>query len=126
MQHMRRSSQKHQPKAIEYVACYGLYALLLVLCYVLFLAWKDMASQLLSTVSGNNYSNTAFYALIVVLIGLALFVVAMISEPYLRSGVARGKLIPRFAMVAGMLIGFIALGLALQELVRFIPIGLVL
>ena len=112
-----RSGRKHQPTVVEYVACYGLYAVLLVLCYVLFLVWKEMFILLLSALSHNNFSNTALYGLIVVLIGLVLFVVAMGSEPYLRTGVARGKLLQRFAMVAGSLGGIIALGLALQELI---------
>ena len=117
MEHTRGSGQKHQPKGFEYVACYGLYAVLLILCYILFLVWKEMFTLLLSAINGDNFSNTALYALIVVLIGLVLFVVAMGSEPYLRAGVARRKLLQRFALVAGSLAGVIALGLALQELI---------
>jgi hypothetical protein len=35
----------------------------------------------------------------------------------MRNGVARQKLLPRFATIAGSLVGVIAFGLALQELI---------
>jgi hypothetical protein len=89
----------------------------LVLCYIAFLIWKEVATLLLTAVSHNDFSNTALYGLIVVLLGLILFIVAMGAEPYMRNGVARQKLLPRFATIAGSLVGVIAFGLALQELI---------
>lgn len=117
MHHTSRTGQRRRARPAAYVACYAFYAVLLVLCYIVFLIWKEVATLLLSAVSHNNFSNTAFYGLVVVLLGLVLFIVALGAEPYMRNGVARQKLLPRFATIAGWLVGAIALGLALQELI---------
>lgn len=117
MHHTSRTGQRRRARPTAYVACYAFYAVVLVLCYVVFLIWKEVATLLLSAVSHNNFSNTAFYGLVVVLLGMVLFIVAMGAEPYMRNGVAKQRLLPRFATIAGWLVGAIALGLAVQELI---------
>ncbi|MGI8916583.1 MAG: hypothetical protein ACR2JY_22890 [Chloroflexota bacterium] len=117
----RTSLHGYEPKAVVYVACYALFAVLLFLCYVLFLIWQRTVTQILVRTVQDKYGTTTLLELFIVLLGLILFVVVIASEHYLRVGVERRKLLPRFATVAGSLIGIIALGLALQELLIVLP-----
>jgi hypothetical protein len=113
----RRSLHGYVPKTRDYLACYGLFVLLLPLCYVLFLIWQRTVVVLLALTSSDAYGAAAAVGVIDVLLGIVLFGVVIASEYYLRVGVARRQLLPRFATIAGSLVGVIALGLALQELV---------
>jgi hypothetical protein len=101
---------------VDYVLCYALYAVLLALSYVVFVIWLHTSSLLIGVAMGDE-ARSAGYGLAVLGIGIGLFGVVMIGEPYLRGGVRRGQIRQRFLRLALPLAGTIALGIAIQELI---------
>ena len=88
------------PTPLGYVACYGLYALLLVGSVVTLLIWRTTILLLISGLIGLSPVNGSIYAISMIVIGLGLFMLVIAAEPYLRNGVKRGQLMRRFARVA--------------------------
>ncbi len=120
MHRSRSIDSRPPPTGKDYLACYGLFVVLLVLCYGLFLVWRETVFMAMVAIGGTGNATSALYGLVVVLIGLALFVVVMAGEPYLRKGVTRRRLGERFFKLTGPVVGIIVLGLALQQLIRLI------
>ena len=108
--------QRTQPRGADYVVCYALYAAILVLGYVVYLVWKKTALFVVLAIFGGGQATSATYGTVGLLVLIALFVVAMIAEPYLRTGVRCGQTSHRFTVLATSLGLVIALGLALQVL----------
>lgn len=112
--------QRTKPRALNYVACYGLFLLLVALGYAVFLTWRRTALMIVFAVVGVNDSTSIIYGAIMLLIILALFGLVMLAEPYLRTGVQRQQLAGRFVTLALPTAGAIAFGLALQELITVV------
>jgi hypothetical protein len=85
---------------LAYLACYSLYALLLVGSVVTLLIWRVTILLMIATWIGVSSVNGSIYAVSMIVIGLGLFMLVIAAEPYLRNGVKRGQLMRRFVRVA--------------------------
>ena len=94
---MELSEKRWSPGPVNYVACYALYVLLVVLGVTVLFIWP-----------------TTLVALIGAFIGLSLFALVMAGEPYLRHGVQRRQLRRRFVRLAVPLGLLTVLGVVLQ------------
>lgn len=103
-------------KPLRFLACYGLYALLLVGSVVTLLVWRVTILLVIAAWIGQSPVNASIYAASIIVIGLALFMLVIGAEPYLRHGLRRGDLLRRFMRVAlpvvaaallGVLVGFL-------------------
>jgi hypothetical protein len=117
------------PAGWIYVLLYGLYALILVLCYVTFWTWRSTAEVVIGYLLRRSDGLDAAYLGAILGIGLFLFALALITEPYLRAALERPRraalrralagpvrrLIRRFVQVTGLLVGAIVVGLLLQD-----------
>jgi hypothetical protein len=108
----------YKPTILEWVSCYALFLALLPLCYVAFRFWGQTALLLLGITIGDSESTPALLAIWIILLGFGFFGLVIVAEPYLRAGVWRHKLIPRFARVAVALAAAIGLAFLIQEIIR--------
>lgn len=104
-----------QPKGRDYLLCYALFALLLVLCYGTFVAWQQAIALVVGVVLNRSEGTQAALGLGAVFVGLALFGFVMGAEPYLRGGVERGRLRARFLRLLLPLLGAFLIGEALRQ-----------
>ena len=107
------NTRTHQPRRLDYVACYVLYALLLALDIAVLLIWRVTILVLIATFIGPSPANSAIYGFSLVVLGIALFGLIIAAEPYLRNGVKQGRLLYRSARLALPLGLFGMLGLLL-------------
>lgn len=107
----------------RYVACYVLYFILLALGGGVALIWYTTALLLIGVAVGPAESDQFLLASSVVIIVFGLFALFMVAEPYLRTGVKRRELRRRFARLAAIVAGLIVVGVALQEVLRMLPLG---
>jgi hypothetical protein len=91
---------------LPYVACYVCYAILLGMEYVVFVIWRATIINLIDTFVGASQSITFLYIVGTVLLGVSLFILALVAEPMLRTGVQQHRLVRRFLRFA------VALGIA--------------
>jgi hypothetical protein len=105
-----------RPTRLDYIACYGVYALLLALDVVVLLIWRVTILVLIGALVGPGSVNSAIYDFSMVVLGLGLFGLIIAAEPYLRNGVKQGRLLYRAARVAVPLALFGLLGLLLGML----------
>jgi hypothetical protein len=116
------------PAGWAYALLYGLYALILVLCYFSFWTWRSTAEVVVGYVFRKSDGLDAVYLASILAGGLLLFGLAVGAEPYLRRGLEhprRGarlrpdgplrRLILRFMRVTGLLVGAIVVALLMQE-----------
>lgn len=99
-----------------YVGCYALFAVVLLLAYLTLFIWRVNVMMLLGIFLGNKYASGAAYLFIMVLIGIALLIVVLSAEPYLRKGVGRHQLVRRFAGFALPMAAIVAVGLIVRAL----------
>lgn len=104
-----------QPAIRVYLACYALYAIVLVLCYYTFWIWRSTMEALVHLMLPRSETFSFWYLLATILIGFVLFGVAIGSESYLREGVQLHRLRNRFTRVAGQIVVAILVAFALQE-----------
>ena len=110
-----------QSNVWRYVAVYALYALLLILSYLVFMVWQRTILLLVSTLLESDSAVVAVHSIVVILIGLGLFVLVIAAEPYLRGGLRRRQVGSRFARLAVPLGATIVLGILLRELLYRLP-----
>jgi hypothetical protein len=107
-----------RPAALAYVACYVLYAMLFALAIVdIALIWRRAILALLATFMPGSDANRLIYLGSIALLGLAVFILIMAAEPYLRNGVRRHQLVRRFIRLAVPLVVIGAVGMLLVALV---------
>jgi hypothetical protein len=125
----RRAQEEEAPPAVwAYALLYALYVLILVLCYVSFWTWRSTAEVVVGYVFRTSDGVDAVYLALVLGIGLLLFGLALMAEPYLRRALDRPRrgaarraggplrrLTRRFVQVTGLLVGAIVAGLLLQD-----------
>ena len=88
-------------KLLAYLLYFGLYILLLALALALLAIWRSAILAVIEiTMHPQSFARRPIYLLLMMLIGLGLFVLAMVAEPYLRTGVPRRELMRRFARLA--------------------------
>lgn len=104
-----------QPKGRDYAVCYGLFGVLLALCYFTFVAWQQAITLVVGVVLDRSEGVQAVLGLGAVFVGMGLFVFVMSAEPYLRRGVERGILRSRFVRLLLPLLGALLLGEAIRE-----------
>src|ERR687886_2782021 len=112
------SESMQRNKVIDYLVCYALYAVLLVLCYFIFVTWTSLVLGLIGAFLGPTVANGTIYSFFLVLLGLALFVLIMAAEPYLRGGIRRQQVVQRFARIAVPLVVFEIIGELINLLLR--------
>ena len=102
--------------ALRFVACYGLYVILLVVCVANFIIWRIVFILGVAVFLTRNIADEAIVLFLTVLLGLALFLAALIWEPRLRATIQQGRLWPTFlrgiaplaiALALGMLVGWL-------------------
>src|SRR5919205_942377 len=81
------SEKRWSPRPVNYVGCYALYALLVVLGVTVLFIWPTTVVALIGAFIGLSEANELIYMLSNLLLGLSLFVLVMAGEPYLRHGV---------------------------------------
>jgi hypothetical protein len=107
-----------RPTTLAYVACYALYAMLIALGIVdIVLIWRRTVLALLEAFMRQNTANRLIYLASMALLGLAVFILIMAAEPYLRNGVRRHDLLRRFIRLAVPLVVVGAVGILLMALV---------
>ena len=85
---------------LPYVACYVCYAILLGMEYVVFVIWRAAIMNLIDTFVGAVQASTFLYITGTVLLGTILFILALVAEPMLRTGVQEHQLVRRFLRFA--------------------------
>ncbi len=110
------SWRKYKPRFREYVVCYLLWAVLLVMGYVtVFMVWRQAIVYVLSATMQDSYSNRFLYMMSMILLSVGLFIGVFVSEVYLRNGIGCRQLRRRFlSMAAPLAIACIG-GLLLQS-----------
>jgi hypothetical protein len=107
-----------RPATLTYVACYALYATLIALGIVdIVLIWRRTVLALLEAFTPHSTANRLIYLASMGLLGLAVFILIMGAEPYLRNGVRRHELVRRFLRLAVPLVIVGAVGILLMALV---------
>ena len=91
-----------QPGFREYAACYALYLALLALSALAFFLLYDAAQYLFPVVLGWEHvvASGLSVDVAIVVIGMSLFVLLILGEPYLRAGIRRRELRRRFLRLA--------------------------
>lgn len=109
---MADTRPKEEPTWLEYVACYALYILLIVVgAATLFLVLRPALLALIDVLLGDSRANRIVYLGSITLLGLGLFILVMAGEPYLRNGVERHQLLRRFIRLAAPVVIAAVLGL---------------
>jgi hypothetical protein len=107
-----------RPYLRSYVACYALYiGLIIPGTIVVFLIWRNAILAMLAAFLGRSQANRLIYVACMLLLGLCGFILVIAAESYLRNGVQRQKLLPRFVKLAVPLLIAGALGLLVLTLV---------
>lgn len=112
----RPTSSSRVANVLGYVLCYLMFLVLLVASYVGFVLWQPTSLRLIGAALGQSYANQFFQDLSVIFMGFVLFGLLIAGEPYLRNGVARGQLWPRFARLALVLVALAVVESGLQEI----------
>ena len=109
---MAETHPRKQPTWLEYLACYSLYILLIVGgAATLFLVLRPAVLALIVMLLGQSRANRIVYLAAITLLGLGLFILVMAAEPYLRRGLERQQLLPRFVRLAAPVVIAAVLGL---------------
>ncbi|MCL4544230.1 MAG: hypothetical protein M1118_06490 [Chloroflexi bacterium] len=113
------NSRRRKPPLLfpaRYALCYALFLVLVAIAYGDFLAWRITSVYVVVIFAGANSATALLSAVLTIILAFALFAALLWAEAYLRDGVQRFQLIPRFVYVALPLLGVLGVGLALQEL----------
>ncbi len=105
--HSRLSRQE----ILAYLACYSLYLVLIVLALLGFVVWRGTIVALLATFMERSYAGRLIYIVGMLGLGIALFVLVMSAEPYMRHGVERHQLLRRFTRMAVPIVVVLVVGL---------------
>jgi choline-glycine betaine transporter len=103
-----------------YVICYALYAVLLVLSYGVWVVWSQAVLLALGVFEDNPDVSPALWGVGMLAVGIGLYLLVLVAEPYLRNGVPKRQLRARFTRIAGPLVVIIVAGIAAQELIRIL------
>jgi hypothetical protein len=115
------------PGLWDYAVCYGLYAVLLALCYLCFWTWRTTVEVVAGYLLRRHDAFEAAYLTSILLIALLLFVLIVAGEAYLRRGMEaqragarhrvgrRRRLLERFAVLAAPLVVALVVAWPLQE-----------
>jgi hypothetical protein len=111
------SMLNRSPRPVDYLSCYALFGLLLVIGYfAVFVIWRATIVLLIEAFIGPNRINQSLYMLSMLFLGMALFVMILGAEHYLRTGIPKRRVLNRFLRLAVPLVLFGVLGLLLQQL----------
>jgi hypothetical protein len=113
----RPLSSSAKPHAWRYAACYALFLVVLGLSVLDFVIWWQALLVLVGVGITAPEIGPAVWAVGIVLVGLAMFALVMVAEPYLRAGVRRQQLGRRFVRLAAIVVVVGALGLFIEEVI---------
>ncbi len=97
-----------KPRLRVYAACYALWGIVLVLALISLELWRETILDLVIRHVDDLSSQTSTYDVLIVVLGLGLTALTIFAEPYLRGGIRRRRLLPRFGHVAVPLAAFAA------------------
>jgi hypothetical protein len=107
--------RSQQRPASQYVLCYALFAVIIVLSvYVIFFIWRPAIDLLVVRYIEKTWAYNAYRNFGYILMTLFGFVIVMVAEPYLRTGVVKNQLVKRFGKIALPLVIAGVAGLLLQ------------
>jgi hypothetical protein len=98
---------------LPYGACYVYYAVLFALEYGIYVIWQWTLFDLLSLIDSGAFG-TFLYGLSLVVLVIGLLMLALIAEPYLRSGVEYRDLTRRFVRLLVIWLAAGGLGLIIS------------
>lgn len=111
-----------QPTLGRYVACYALYAVVLLGCYLNFWVWRLAVQDSAQAITEGQLSRDASYAFPMLIVGLVLFGVAIWTEESLRSSVPKGRLRATFTRIAVRLLIAALVAVVISQIVlRLVP-----
>jgi hypothetical protein len=110
-----------RPGWVAYLGCYALFLVVIALALLALDIWRLVLPDIGARFLSNGYVLSGLYAPAVVVLGVALFIVVMASEPYLRMGLEKQRLLHRFGRVAVPLFVVVVAGFVCRFL--FPPIG---
>ncbi|MBA3944475.1 MAG: hypothetical protein H0X37_07935 [Herpetosiphonaceae bacterium] len=96
-------------RVLDYMACYSLVFVVLLLALAVFFVWQGTAVVLITAMLDASSVNSLLYFGPLTLLGLVLFVICMAAEPYLVHGIAQRQLQHRFLQFAVPLISAVVL-----------------
>ena len=108
--------RKQNASLVSYGICYVLVLVILGVAYLTFVVWAQAILLLVGVTIQPIWVRPGVYGFGIVMGGFALFILLMLTEPYLREGVRRGQLGQRFRRLATILGGFLLLGLVAEEI----------
>ncbi len=111
-------SQK--PPLSRYIVAYALYVVVLLLCVGAFDAGRLAIPEVLAVWATDNPGLSVIYGAFILLYGMALFGLAVATEPYFRTGVVKNTLLPRFARISLPLLGCIIVFVGALTLVPYL------
>jgi len=113
MEHRKKANRHLTPG--EYVLCYALYAMLVGLGFVVvFVIWPTTIVAVTIALTESLWVHRGVYPFSMLLLGLGWFILTLLAGGYLRSGITRGRLWPRFLSLALPLVVAGGLGLLLR------------
>ncbi len=119
------SSSDWRPGFREYAGCYALYLALLALSAATAYGWLLAIQWLFPILLGWDLimANEFAVGLTLLLIGMALFSLVILAEPYLRAGVRRRETWGRFVRLAVPLVAAGVLGYATRLVLVLFNVG---
>ena len=113
------SKARRQLKRKDYLIVYMLYAVLIGLGFlVAFIIWPPVIVAVTIALTDSMWVYRGVYPFSMVLLGMAWFGLVLAAEDYLRNGMARQQLWPRFTRLVLPLVIAAIFGLLLIQLTR--------
>lgn len=119
-----KGTRLRQPRLVDYLICYALYAVIVFVCFESFWLWRSTLEAVFAAVYRHADGFAWAYLISTISIGIILYCVVIGTEGYFRTSIERGGgplgLLPgRFIRVAIMMGAMTALAVGLQELLRY-------
>ncbi len=118
-------SSDWRPGFREYAGCYALYLVIVALSVATMYGWLLAIQWLFPIILGWDLmmANAFAVGLTLLLVGIALFSLVLLAEPYLRAGIQRREIRRRFARVAIPLVAVGVLGYATRLALVLFNVG---
>lgn len=104
--------------AIHQLAALGLFIVVVALCLLDFVVWRQAGFFVFGWLLGESYWLPVAAGVWQILLGLGLFVLVMATEPYLRHGVRQHQIRHRSARILVPLAAAAIAGGIVQEIAR--------
>jgi hypothetical protein len=113
----RPTGGRHHTSGTDQMLVYAAYAVVLALSVLGFVLWYATSSLLIGVLVGEGNSYELLQDLSSLAVGVGLFVLAIVAEPYLRNGARHRELGRRFGRLALALCSLIVVEVLIQEVI---------